>query len=101
MVIAIAMKRADQNNEGILLSHIHGSFGIPRFSRVDEADHLNFLRSFRNANPKMPHGFLLLSNDKMLARVWEPGTEKFADIYRYTIVGMPLDFNWLGGTSRW
>lgn len=94
--IALAMKRADKNEEGILLAHIHINRGFPRFSRADVADHLNFLRSFRNAVPKMPHGFLLLSDDKMMVRVWPPGEEVYIDIFRYTIVGLPLFYDWTG-----
>lgn len=98
--IACAMKRADQNKEGILHVHFHGGFGFPRFSRDDEADHPNFLRSFRNADPSMPHGFLLLSNDKMVARVWAPGNKSCTDIRRHTIVGLPLSFEWTRGAGR-
>lgn len=95
--IALAMKRADKNKEGILHAHIHSGCGFPRFSRDDEADHPNFLRSFRNADPKMPHGFLLLSNDKMVARVWAPGNESYLDVFRFTMVGVPLSFDWPRG----
>lgn len=98
--IALAMRRADENNEGILLVHIHNVRGFPKFSKVDEADHPNFIRSFKNANPKMPHGFLLLSKDKMMARVWSPGVESPTDVFRYTIVGLPLTYNWFGGYRR-
>jgi hypothetical protein len=94
--IALAMKRADINNEGILLVHDHGRTGFPRFSRDDLADHPEFLRSFRNANSKTTHGFLLLSNNKMIARVWTPGKASYKDISRYTIIGLPLAYNWMG-----
>lgn len=95
--IALAMKRADSKREGILHTHIHGKRGIPQFSRADLADHPNFLRSFRNAAPEMPHGFLLLSADRMMARIWLPQNQSYTDIFRYTIVGLPLSFNWMGG----
>jgi Dinucleotide-utilizing enzymes involved in molybdopterin and thiamine biosynthesis family 2 len=99
--IALAMKRADNNQEGILHVHIHPRSGNPAFSKADLIDHPNFLRSFKNATPKMPHGFLLLSNDKMMARVWFPGNESFNDTVQYTIVGLPLKFNWLAtGINR-
>ena len=94
--IALAMKRSDVNNEGVLLVHDHGRTGVPRFSRDDLADHPEFLRSFRNANSKMTHGFLLLSNNKMIARVWAPGEEFHTDISRYTIIGLPLSYDWRG-----
>jgi len=95
--IALAMKRADKNKEGILHSHIHNKSGLPIFSRDDRADHPNFLRSFRNASPGMTHGFLLLSADKMMARVWPPQHESPIDIFRYTIVNLPLSLNASGG----
>lgn len=97
--IALAMKRADKNQEGILHAHVHKGRGFPGFSRDDLADHPNLLRSFRNADPKMPHGFLLLSNNKMMARVWLPGKEAYLDIFRHTIVGMPLQYHWTGWCS--
>ncbi len=95
--IALAMKRADLNGEGILHVHAHIGFGYPKFSRVDLEDHQNFLRSFKNANPNMTHGFLLLSQDKMTARVWTPGNQFYSDIYRCTIIGLPCYHNWSRG----
>jgi hypothetical protein len=92
--IAVAMKRADMNNEGILHVHIHNFLGHPHFSRIDIGDHENFIRSFRNANSQMPHGVLLLSNDKMLARIWLPESKYFEDTNRYTIVGLPIVYEW-------
>jgi len=95
--IVLAMKRADGNKAGILHTHIHNKRGLPIFSRDDRADHPNLLRSFRNAAPGMTHGFLLLSGDKMLARVWLPQQESPIDIFRYTIVDLPLSLNTSGG----
>ncbi len=94
--IALAMKRADKNGEGILHVHIHNISGYPLFSRDDVANHSNFLRSFQNASPQMPHGFLLLSDNKMMLRVWLPGKEISLDVFRYTIEGLPLSFDWNG-----
>jgi len=94
--ITLAMKRADKNKEGILHTHVHPGHGYPRFSRDDEEDHPSFLRSFRNAAPQMHHGFLLLSNDRMIARVWTPENKSYTDIFRFTMVGLPLSFNWPG-----
>lgn len=91
--IALAMRRAYRNKEGILHTHMHNKSGFPVFSKDDRIDHPNFLRSFRNAVPKMFHGFLLLSTDKMIARVWPPQNDSYIDIIRYTIVGLPLLFS--------
>lgn len=95
--IALAMKRADMNKEGILHTHIHNKSGRPIFSRDDRADHPNLLRSFRNAAPGLAHGLMLLSTDKMMARVWLPQHESPVDIFRYTIINLPLSLDSSGG----
>lgn len=85
--IVLAMKRADHNNEGILQVHEHAGEGTPRFSYVDLESHPVYLRSFQNANPRVTHGFLLLSEDSMVAKVWVPNTITPVDIHRYSITG--------------
>lgn len=95
--IVLAMKRADKNKEGILHTHVHGGFGFPQFSLDDEVDHCNFVRSFKNSNPQMPHGFLLLSKDKMRARIWMPGHKDYSDLYKYSIIGLPPYYGWTRG----
>lgn len=83
--IVMAMKRADHNNEGVLQVHEHAGKGLPRFSQVDLKSHPVYLRSFRNANPMATHGFLLLSNNSMMARVWKPGENQPIDVITFKI----------------
>ncbi|MFC4765791.1 hypothetical protein [Effusibacillus consociatus] len=101
--IALAMKRADHGNEGVLQVHEHGGKGIPQFSPVDYESHPVYLRSFQNANPRVTHGFLLLSENSMVARVWRPGVRQAFEIYSYKITGHGF-FDWLkekiGGVGR-
>lgn len=85
--IVLAMKRADHNNEGVLQVHEHGGKGTPRFSQVDVESHPVYLRSFQNANPRVTHGFLLLSDDSMVAKVWVPAMSQPVAITRYQITG--------------
>jgi hypothetical protein len=85
--IVLAMKRVDQNKEGVLQVHEHGGKGIPHFSQVDIDSHQDYLRSFRNANPRAPHGFLLLSEDRMKARVWLQGKNQSGDVLLFKIIG--------------
>ncbi|MGG3561976.1 hypothetical protein ABES03_10260 [Neobacillus rhizosphaerae] len=92
--IVMAMKRADHNNEGVLQVHEHGGKGIPKFSRVDIDSHPVYLRSFRNANPRATHGFLLLSEDSMVARVWKPGSKVSLDTKKFAISKGSF-FSWL------
>lgn len=94
--IAMAMKRADHNKEGILHVHEHGGSGVPNFSRTDLSSHPDLLRSFRNANPNGTHGFLLLSQNKLLLKVWYPEQSIADTTSRYTIVGLPFLSSWRG-----
>jgi hypothetical protein len=92
--IVLAMKRADHNNEGVLQVHEHGGLGRPTFSAVDYESHPVYLRSFRNANPRVTHGFLLLSQNSMVARVWKPEVNRSCDILSYKITGLGF-FQWV------
>jgi hypothetical protein len=91
--IVMAMKRADQNNEGVLQVHEHAGKGLPKFSTVDIDSHPVYLRSFRNANPRAIHGFLLLSEDSMVARIWKPGSSISLDVTKY-MVSKNSFFSW-------
>ena len=85
--IMLAMKRADHNNQGVLQVHEHAGKGMPGFSQVDIESHPVYLRSFQNANPRVTHGFLLLSEDSIVAKVCIPNRSVPVDIDRYKIKG--------------
>ncbi|WP_027086298.1 hypothetical protein [Cohnella panacarvi] len=85
--IAMAMKKADHERLGILHVHEHWGTGIPQFSATDLSSHSDFLRAFRTANPNAAHGFLLLSKDTLMARVWLPGESIHRDIFRCDFSG--------------
>jgi hypothetical protein len=95
--ISIAMMRVFQTKEGILQVHEHGGRGVPGFSRTDLRSHPDFLQSFRNANSKGIHGFLLLSEDRMLTRYWPVGKERYVDSNRFTIT----QDSWWERIRRW
>jgi hypothetical protein len=92
--IAMAMKRADHQKEGILHVHEHGGRDIPLFSKTDVNSHPEFLRSFRNANPLGIHGFLLLSKNDLVVRFWQPSETAHQTSSRYTLVGSSLLPRW-------
>lgn len=92
--IVMAMKRADHNNEGVLQVHEHLGKGIPKFSKVDIDSHPVYLRSFRNANPRAIHGFLLLSEDSIVARIWKPNSSTSLDVTK-SIIPKNSFFSWL------
>ncbi|MGG1555643.1 hypothetical protein [Paenibacillus ferrarius] len=93
--IAMAMKTADHKGFGILHVHEHGGSGIPTFSSPDLSSHPDFLRAFRVANPKSAHGFLLLSENKIIARVWPPGVTFHWDVLNRKISGQFSIIQWL------
>jgi hypothetical protein len=84
--ISSAMMRAFQTKEGILQVHEHGGRGTPGFSRTDIHSHPDFLQSFQNSNKKGIHGFLLLSEDRMLTRYWVTGQENYVDSTHFAII---------------
>jgi hypothetical protein len=95
--IMLAMKQADHNNQGVLQVHEHAGKGKPTFSHVDVDSHPVYLRSFQNANPHVTHGFLLLSEDFMVAKVWVPTVKTPVEILRYEITGD----GWVDWIIRW
>lgn len=97
--IVLAMKRADHKSEGVLQVHEHRGEGVPMFSQVDLDSHQVYLRSFRNANPRAIHGFLLLSENSMRARVWKPGEYRSVNILTYKITEDTF-FEWILGLLR-
>ncbi|MNR67450.1 hypothetical protein D3C85_1914570 [compost metagenome] len=55
-----------------------------------------YLRSFQNANSKVTHGFLLLSHDSMIARVWKSGDSQLRDVTIFKITENNI-FEWILG----
>lgn len=95
--ISRAMMRSFQTKEGILQVHQHRGYGIPSFSNSDIKSHPDFLQSFRNANSKGIHGFMLLSEDRVLTRYWLEGKLNYFD----TTNAMISDDSWWQRFWRW
>jgi proteasome lid subunit RPN8/RPN11 len=95
--ISRAMMRAFETKESIFQIHIHEGYGIPNFSRTDINSHPDFLQSFRNANSKGIHGFILLSEDCVLTRYWLAGNASYIDTTSFSI----KRDHWLQRLWRW
>jgi len=65
-----AMQAALRTGSGLFHIHMHDHAGPPFFSKVDRRESRRFVPSFFNANPKVPHGVLLLSADASRGQVW-------------------------------
>lgn len=98
--IRTVMQRIIDTQHGSFHVHMHGHNGIPSLSRIDHNELPRLVASLRNANPNLPHGIFLLSNDYCNCWVWLPGNEEPVSPDRITIVGYPFEFinpnSWFG-----
>lgn len=68
-----ALQFAFNNKAAMFHVHLHEHMGKPRFSRTDLAEYPKFVPDFWKVQPDLPHGALLLSEDRATALVWHPG----------------------------
>jgi len=68
-----ALQFAYNNKAAMFHVHIHEHVGKPKFSRIDLAEYPKFIPDFWKVQPVLPHGALLLSEDRATALVWYPG----------------------------
>ncbi len=78
------------SKDSILHVHIHSFPGKPSLSFTDKESLKTLVPSFQNVLPNKPHGFLLLSDDDVSARVILPNGKKFTVVDKISIVGFPL-----------
>lgn len=71
-----ALQAAYRPAAAVLHIHTHGGLGRPQFSGVDRCSAAEFVPSFFNPVPRMPHGILVLSDDSANGLVWiDPGQQ--------------------------
>src|SRR5205807_791399 len=72
--------------------HMHAHHrGRPRFSSTDWHDLPDIVQSLRNANPRLIHGALLLSQDMATGALWLPNLDVRKPLVPWvSIVGSPL-----------
>lgn len=84
------LQHAYKTKSALFHIHTHGGRGRPGFSSVDLADSPNFVPSFFNAIPAMPHGVIVLSDDSARGLIWISPTEQPTYIDGFVQVGAPL-----------
>jgi hypothetical protein len=84
-----AMQAALRTGSGLFHVHMHAHSGWPSFSKVDRRESRRFVPSFFNANPKVPHGVILLSADSVRGQVWLSPTAEPREFYAITWPGRP------------
>lgn len=87
-----AMQRVLDTGAGSLHVHLHEHHGVPRFSDTDADETPRVVAGLRTVGPALPHGMLLLSDDRAEAWVWLPGEAQHTRAARITVVGRPMGF---------
>jgi len=89
-----AMRKALQlaYNESFSLVHVHlhNHYGVPQFSRTDNAESERFVPDFWNVRPNLPHGAVVISRDAACGFIWDPKNRKRVRLNKISIIGAPL-----------
>lgn len=84
-----ALQAAYRPPAALLHIHTHGGTSRPEFSGVDRRSAADFIPSFFNPVPKMPHGILVLSDDSAKGLLWIAPDRPPLDIVDIISVGSP------------
>lgn len=69
--------------------HMHEHNGQPRPGRTDVREMAELIPNFWHVRPNLPHAALILSLDSMTGTVWEPKSQKNAQMTTARVVGFP------------
>lgn len=83
--IRIALELSYNQNASIIHIHRHEHRGQPKFSRTDNQESNQFISSFVNVKPMLPHATIVLSYDSMAGRCWLPNTKSPIAINKFTV----------------
>lgn len=75
---------------GMFHVHMHEHRGVPGPSNVDWREWAKFVPNFWHVQPRLPHGALVLSLDRMSGWCWFPGRSQPLAISRFSVVGRSL-----------
>jgi hypothetical protein len=85
-----ALGRALREAVGVFHVHMHDHSGLPAPSRADLRETARFVPDFFHARPSLPHGALILSRDRLSARVWFKKQTSPVAVENARVVGAPL-----------
>jgi hypothetical protein len=85
-----AMQETLASGRGMFHVHLHDHRGVPDFSGTDRSEQPRLIPSFIAVTSAMPHGMLLLSEDRATAWVWMPGEHTPSIPRRTVVVGYPM-----------
>lgn len=73
--------------------HFHHFSDYPRFSKTDEESLSRLIPSFHHANPKLPHGAIIMGRSGITGRIWVTKQQQVG-ISKFSIIGYPCRFDW-------
>ena len=89
-----ALQSAYRPQSAFLHIHTHGGRGRPGFSGTDLRSGQEFVPSFFNTLPKMPHGLIVLSDDSVTGLLWYHPERNPVDIGNFVRVDSPYFRDW-------
>ena len=85
-----ALQLAYRARSALFHIHSHGGSGIPDFSGIDLESGAEFVPGFFEAIPSMPHGMIVLSNDRAAALLWLDKRTPPIRISSFAFAGAPM-----------
>lgn len=70
--------------------HLHDRLGTPHPSEVDWSEWAKFIPDFWHVQPKLPHGALILSRNRINGWCWYPGLSRPLAMTRFSVVDSKL-----------
>lgn len=89
--IRTAMQTVMDTGAGAIHIHTHPHSGNPEFSKVDKLNNKRLIPSFRNANPNLPHGAIVMSDNMINGLIWLPKGESIR-ISKISVIGHHCEF---------
>lgn len=85
-----ALQRVLTDTVGAFHVHMHPHDGIPWPSGIDRSETAKFVPDFFNVRENVPHGAIILSNDRLSGRIWPGVDRKPISITEVKFIGAPL-----------
>lgn len=88
-----AMQRVLDTKDGMFHVHMHPGNHLPGLSITDRNEIPPIIQSFRNVEPNVIHGILLMSESRYRAYVFLPSESKWIETIYISVVGFPTSLN--------
>ena len=92
LAIQTAMQRVLTHKVGQIHVHQHEHRGVPGPSSTDSANQPRLVTTFRNLDPNLPHGSIILSNTHAWGEFAVPGCRHFVELKSISVVSARLEF---------